>query len=103
MAPKKHYVVYKGREIGIFTNWWDCHKSINGFPGNSFQSFPCREQAENAWLSFQFKENRVGTSHALPEVVKQNPDHNIPSSSHEQHFDPPFPPPLPPARWLIRK
>ena len=29
----KFYVVWKGREIGVFTSWEDCKAQTNGFDG----------------------------------------------------------------------
>ncbi|MCK4678431.1 MAG: ribonuclease H family protein [Bacteroidales bacterium] len=46
---KKFYVVWKGREVGIFENWASCEKQIKGFTGAVYKAFPSREQAEAAF------------------------------------------------------
>ncbi len=47
----KYYVVWKGREPGIYTSWAECQAQVKGFPGAEFKSFPTREMAEAAWQS----------------------------------------------------
>lgn len=49
MASKKFYVVWKGRQTGIFNTWDDCKRSIEGFPGAQYKSFPGRTEAEQAF------------------------------------------------------
>ena len=45
----KFYVVWKGREIGVFTSLEDCKAQTNGFDGAVFKSFESRELAEKAF------------------------------------------------------
>lgn len=42
----KFYAVKVGRTTGVFDNWADCDKSITGFSGAVYKSFPTREEAE---------------------------------------------------------
>lgn len=52
MAKKpKFYVVWKGRETGVFTSWDNCKAQTHGFDGAVFKSFPSRELAEKAFKS----------------------------------------------------
>jgi ribonuclease HI len=51
MASKKFYVVFQGRQHGIFKDWVDYHKATNGHKGNVFKSFSSLEEAEQAWLA----------------------------------------------------
>jgi ribonuclease HI len=52
MAKKpKYYVVWKGRETGVFSSWEDCKAQTNGFEGAVFKSFLSREAAETAFNS----------------------------------------------------
>jgi len=46
---KKFYVVWKGRETGIFTDWPSAQRSVDKFPGARFKSFPSRAEAEAAF------------------------------------------------------
>ncbi len=48
---KKHYVVWKGRETGIFTTWAQCKAQVDGFAGARFKSFPTLDEAETAFGS----------------------------------------------------
>jgi ribonuclease HI len=50
MANKpKFYVVWKGRETGVFSSWDDCKAQTNGFDGAVFKSFESKELAEEAF------------------------------------------------------
>ena len=46
---KKYYVVWQGRETGVFDSWEECRKQIDGYPGAVYKSFDTREQALKAW------------------------------------------------------
>lgn len=43
---KKYYGVKKGHEVGVFDNWGDCQKQINGFSGAEYKGFASKEDAE---------------------------------------------------------
>jgi ribonuclease HI len=45
----KFYVVWAGRETGIFTDWPTCKKHVDGFVGARYKSFLTREEAEAAF------------------------------------------------------
>jgi ribonuclease HI len=49
MAKKKFYVVWQGREPGVYTSWDDCKKQIDGFSAAKYKSFPSMEEAEQAF------------------------------------------------------
>lgn len=44
----KFYVVWKGRQTGIFSTWESCKEQIDGFPDPQYKSFESREEAEKA-------------------------------------------------------
>ncbi len=46
---KKYYVVWAGRETGIFTDWPTCKRSVDKFAGARYKSFPTRQEAEAAF------------------------------------------------------
>ncbi len=46
---KKYYVVWKGRQTGIFDNWPDCEKAIKGFPNAKYRSFRTLAAAQAAF------------------------------------------------------
>ena len=49
MAQKKYYVVWKGRETGIFEDWPTCQRLVSGFPGAEYKSFTSAAQAQAAF------------------------------------------------------
>lgn len=49
MAANKFYVVWKGRQTGIFSNWESCKMQVEGFQGAMYKSFPDRQSAEEAF------------------------------------------------------
>lgn len=49
MKNKKYYVVWQGRQRGIFTNWEDCARQVNGFKGAKYKSFPSMADAQKAF------------------------------------------------------
>jgi ribonuclease HI len=51
MSKQKFYVVWKGRETGIFNSWDECTKQIHGFAGAVYKSFKTRQLAEEAYKS----------------------------------------------------
>jgi ribonuclease HI len=75
MAKKpKFYVVWKGRETGVFTSWDDCKAQTNGFDGAVFKSFESKELAEEAIHSssdeYVGKQKRV-VSHLSKEQLER--------------------------------
>lgn len=46
---QKFYVVWVGRERGVFHNWDDCKKQIEGFVGAKYKSFYTIDDAEKAF------------------------------------------------------
>lgn len=46
---KKFYVVWQGRETGIFTDWNSCKKQVDGFAGAKYKSFASKAEAEAAF------------------------------------------------------
>ncbi len=46
---KKYYVVWQGRQTGIFTDWDTCRRQVDKFPGAKYKSFPTRAEAEAAF------------------------------------------------------
>jgi len=48
MAKQKFYVVWAGKNTGIFNNWPEVQKSVIGYKGAKHKSFPTRVEAEAA-------------------------------------------------------
>src|SRR5689334_2311804 len=48
---QKYYVVWKGRETGIFTSWAETEKQVKGFAAAQYKSFDSLKEAEAAYRS----------------------------------------------------
>lgn len=46
---KKYYVVWKGKQPGVYENWADCKAQIDGFPDARYKSFPTATEAQEAF------------------------------------------------------
>jgi len=57
----KYYVVWQGREPGIFTDWNSCKVQVDGFAGAKYKSFKTMAEAEAA---FQGRGNRSASVQA---------------------------------------
>src|SRR5690606_34919171 len=51
MAKKKFYVVWVGRETGVFESWEECNAQIVRFPNAQYKSFKTKQLAEQAFNS----------------------------------------------------
>ncbi|HEY4211008.1 MAG TPA: ribonuclease H family protein [Steroidobacteraceae bacterium] len=49
ILAKKYYVVWAGRQTGVFTEWPTAQGHVHGFPGARFKSFESRAEAEEAF------------------------------------------------------
>ncbi len=49
MVDIKYYVVWVGREPGIYTNWSQCQEQIEGFPKAQYKKFSSLSEANEAF------------------------------------------------------
>ncbi|MDE7118979.1 MAG: ribonuclease H family protein [Muribaculaceae bacterium] len=49
MAKRKFYVVWEGRQPGIYDNWDDCQQQVALFPGARFKAFNSQDAATAAF------------------------------------------------------
>lgn len=47
----KYYVVWAGRQTGVFTDWPTTHRQVDRFAGARYKAFPTRAEAEHAFAS----------------------------------------------------
>ena len=47
-VKQKFYVVWQGKQTGIFTSWAECEAQVKGVEGAKYKSFPTRAEAEAA-------------------------------------------------------
>lgn len=73
MSKNKFYVVWIGREQGIFDSWEECKKQIDGFAGAKYKGFTTYEQALLALQSYPSNTNIVNP---IIEKIQNNFPHN---------------------------
>ena len=49
MAKPKFYVVWRGRQPGIYSSWSECEAQTRHYSGARYKSYGSRLQAEQAW------------------------------------------------------
>ena len=70
MAQKrKFYVVWEGKEIGVFRSWPECEAQIKNFPGAKYKSFESEEEALEAFQNGHedYVSHRADVKHMLPD------------------------------------
>ncbi|OQB62424.1 MAG: Ribonuclease H [Bacteroidetes bacterium ADurb.Bin141] len=81
MAKKKFYVVWKGRENGVFSTWEDCRKQVEGFTGALYKSFETEAAASDAFAKgssgFNVKADQKKLFEVKPHVTKHPVKHSI--------------------------
>ncbi|WP_317168256.1 ribonuclease H family protein [Flavobacterium silvaticum] len=66
MTKQKYYVVWVGRETGVFETWENCQLQIKGFPKAVYKSFKSKHEAEKAFANSS--ENYIGKTLDLIEI-----------------------------------
>jgi ribonuclease HI len=69
MPKKKFYVVWNGKNTGVFDSWKECERQIKNYPGAIYKSFSSREEAEKAFTS-NYREF-MGKDTLKPEISKE--------------------------------
>lgn len=79
MAQKqKYYVVWNGRETGVFDSWKVCEQQVKGFERPQYMSFKTREAAEQAFAAgvpadyYKSKEKKYCTSVQNPPTYRND-------------------------------
>ncbi len=49
MSNTKYYVVWRGREPGIYNTWEECQQQVVGFPAATYKSFKTEAEAQQAF------------------------------------------------------
>jgi len=55
VEPEKWYVVFRGKETGIFRSWPDAEDQVYKFKHNAHKSYLTFAAAQKAWLEFLAK------------------------------------------------
>lgn len=81
-VAKKFYVVWQGRETGIFTNWATCKKQVDKFAGAKYKSFPTMEEAKAAFFGTAPTSNMRSSKNAP--VKKRTTAHTVKTYSADE-------------------
>lgn len=76
---KKFYVVWVGRETGIFNDWDTCKKQVDQYPGARYKSFPSLPEALEAYDSATGK---VSTTSAAKSQASSSKEPRIKLNDH---------------------
>jgi ATP-dependent DNA helicase PIF1 len=104
---KAAYVVFRGRNPGIYRTWPECDAQVTGFVGNKHQGYESRIEAERAWEEWRTKvgeklqhvtstredvlqlpKSKDGfemRTWSLPDLKRGNPYVDLTSSDDEEH------------------
>jgi len=80
MAPQKWYVVFRGRNPGIYESWPNAQKQVSKFEDNTYKAYESQGEAVEAWMRFlnenqeeetitQFSMHGLGSSSGTPRSV----------------------------------
>jgi len=75
---KKFYVVWAGRETGVFNDWAYTKKLVDKFPQAKYKSFPTQQEAEQA---FAAGNHSTAGKNTTPKSSKTNPAKSSPALS----------------------
>ncbi|WP_172194195.1 ribonuclease H [Saccharibacillus qingshengii] len=64
MGKSKFYVVWTGKQPGIYSTWAECKAQVDGFPGARYKSFESKSAAEEAYAGGAKPYIRSGTGAA---------------------------------------
>lgn len=64
----KTYVVFVGRNPGLYSSWFECQEQVNGYSGATFNLFPTRQDALDAWMRFLHRSVAVAVDNPLANV-----------------------------------
>ena len=79
---KKYYVVWAGRNTGIFTSWAYTKKQVDKFPQARYKSFKTQQEAEAAYTAA-----RSETSSTTTKKNKNKKKLNVPNKGEVEQID----------------
>jgi viroplasmin and RNaseH domain-containing protein len=66
------YVVFVGRRPGLYKEWHECYKQVNGYKGAIHKRYSSYEEAERAFLEFWGHSEGVTESSSSSDVTTQS-------------------------------
>lgn len=79
---KRYYVVWKGREPGVYDNIDDAMEQVDDFPGAIFKSYATAQEAAEAFRKSQTREDKHDLSNLIINASRQN----IPPQGKPDYF-----------------
>ncbi|MBR1564867.1 MAG: ribonuclease H family protein [Paludibacteraceae bacterium] len=80
--PKqKYYVVWQGRQPGVYTDWSSCEAQVKGFLGAKYKAFPTLQEAELAF-------GRPAEEYIVKNVKTPKADNHAPANPSAQKKSP---------------
>lgn len=79
VSKNKWYVVWSGRQTGVFTTWTACQAQVVGYPGAKYKSFKSRAEAETAL-------KRGFSATAKPSSAKPSVQRSAPTSASKPRY-----------------
>lgn len=74
MAKNKYYVVWKGRNPGVYDRWEGCKQEVEGFQGALYKGFPDKASADAAFAEgFKGFENAEAAAKPNPMMATEKP------------------------------
>ena len=98
-STPKYYVVWRGREPGIYRTWEACQQQVAGFPCALFKSFKSEDEAKAAFANAPEPNSASGAPHA--DAASQGAD-NAEKPADTRSYKPAAGPkgcPPPPPDW----
>lgn len=78
----KYYVVWKGRQPGVYDNLDDAMEQVDNFPGASFKSFNSPQEAAEAFRKAEMRSDRDDIGNLLLNSSRAN----LPSAGKPDYF-----------------
>ena len=94
-STPKYYVVWRGREPGIYRTWEACQQQVAGFPCALFKSFKSEDEAKAAFANAPEPNGTSGTTHAASQGA-DNAEKPADTRSYKPAAGPKGCPPPPP-------
>ncbi|MCW8330264.1 ribonuclease H family protein [Photobacterium sp. SDRW27] len=80
---QKFYVVWVGRETGVFTSWDKTKQLVDKYPKARYKSFKTREEAEAAFKSGANSVKKSASSHSKSAGQKKASSKALPATKHD--------------------
>lgn len=85
MSQKKFYVVWEGKETGIFTSWEETKASVDGFKGAKYKSYTSNVQAQED-LSVGYSNATNNGNSTIKDKTKSNTTKTLQSETNINIF-----------------